>query len=108
MAEASPRAPVGGYVAPRDDDPVPPGVLRVRFFAAARDAAGVPTTDVPAGMSLDALLAHVLDAPGGAADLVRVLERSTFLVDGRRRDRADPAPLPSGTTVDVLPPFAGG
>jgi len=95
---------------PGDETPqsVPPGVLRVRFFAAARDAAGVPSMEVPAGMSLDALLAHVLDAHAGDAALARVLERSTFLVDGLRRDRGDPAPLATGTTVDVLPPFAGG
>ncbi len=39
--------------------------------------------------------------------LARVLDRSSYLVDGVAcHDRT--APLPADATVDVLPPFAGG
>ncbi len=38
--------------------------------------------------------------------LGEVLERCTFLVDGKNAERA--ATLEGATRVDVLPPFAGG
>jgi len=75
----------------------------VRFFAAARAAAG--RAEQPAeAPTLDALL-------GGLAaqndQLATVLTRCSFLVDGLAwHDRS--APLPPAATVDVLPPFAGG
>ena len=80
-----------------------PGVVRVRFFAAAREAAGQAETSVSG-----ATLSDVVAALGGNQNLVDVLSRSTFLVDGTRRALGDPTPLPAGATVDVLPPFAGG
>ncbi|MFC6019054.1 MoaD/ThiS family protein [Plantactinospora solaniradicis] len=77
----------------------------VRYFAAARAAAGVPEETVPGGCSLD----HLADALAvrHGARLATVLEMASFLVDGVAwHDRQ--APLPPGATVDVLPPFAGG
>lgn len=76
----------------------------VRFFAAARAAAGA-TEEQVAAASLDALIATLVARHGD--DLARVLTVSSFLVDGAAwHDRA--APLPAASTVDVLPPFAGG
>lgn len=81
-----------------------PGVITVRFFAGARAAAGVSEAAVPADCTLDELVATLSTRHGPR--LGTVLAAASFLVDGvpcRDRDR----PLPA-TTVDVLPPFAGG
>jgi len=79
--------------------------LVVRYFAAARAAAGVPEETVPGGHSLDHLTGELAGRHG--ARLATVLEMASFLVDGVAwHDRQ--APLPPGATVDVLPPFAGG
>ena len=76
----------------------------VRYFAAARAAAGRAEESVPAGTLAD-LVALVSQQHGER--LASVLAASSFLVDGlAAHDRA--APLPAGATVDVLPPFAGG
>jgi sulfur-carrier protein len=79
-------------------------VVLVRFFAAARAAAGTQEEKTTAG-SLDDLVA-TLGADHGEP-LATVLKRCSFLVDGLAwHDRS--APLPADVTVDVLPPFAGG
>jgi molybdopterin synthase sulfur carrier subunit len=81
--------------------------VTVRWFAAARAAAGVETerVDVPPGATVDILLKTVRVAHGD--DLARVLDRCSFLLDEVAvRDRS--APLHDGAVVDVLPPFAGG
>jgi molybdopterin converting factor small subunit len=82
---------------------VPPTVT-VRYFAGARAAAGVDTETCTAG-SLAELVDQIVVAHGER--LERVLAACSFLVDGTStRDRA--ATLAPGSTVDVLPPFAGG
>jgi len=79
-------------------------VAHVRFFAAARAAAGAPTQEQPAASVAD-LLACLTSQHGEA--LARVLARSSVLVDGVVcHDRSEP--LAAGATVDILPPFAGG
>jgi sulfur-carrier protein len=79
-------------------------VATVRYFAAARAAAGTPEESIEAG-SLDELIT-VLGRQHGER-LTLVLKACSYLVDGlARHDRA--APLPGHCTVDVLPPFAGG
>jgi molybdopterin converting factor small subunit len=81
--------------------------VTVRYFAAARAAAGVETEplELPAGATIADALAAARERHG--ADLSRVLERCSFLLDEVAvRDRS--APLPDGATLDVLPPFAGG
>ena len=77
--------------------------VTIRYWAAAKSAAGVAEEQVEAVTLDDALAAAV--AVRGAA-LERVLARCSFLVDGVRGDRS--AALPAGATVEVLPPFAGG
>ncbi|MBB6039943.1 molybdopterin converting factor small subunit [Phytomonospora endophytica] len=76
--------------------------MTVRFFAAARAAAGTPETTLAAA-DLDTLRAGLAEKFGG--ELARVLSVSSFLVDGVV---ARGGPLAEGTVVDVLPPFAGG
>ena len=81
--------------------------VAVRYFAAARAAAGVETetVDVPPGATVDILLKTVRAARGDA--LGRVLDRCSFLLDEIAvRDRD--IPVHDGAQVDVLPPFAGG
>ncbi|GEM00170.1 MoaD/ThiS family protein [Cellulomonas terrae] len=78
-------------------------MITVRYFAAAAEAAGVDTEQLPAGSAAQVRTAMVA-AHGAGLD--RVLGRCSLLADGTRVDGDDP--VPSGTTLDVLPPFAGG
>ncbi len=79
-------------------------MLTVRFFAGARAAAGVPSTELPA-TSIDELVGLLGERYGER--LAVVLTAASFLVDGLAcHDRQ--AAVPTGATVDVLPPFAGG
>jgi sulfur-carrier protein len=88
--------------------------LNVRYFAAARAAAGVEEElfDLPAGATVEALLHAVLDVerpapPAGTPPLARLLARSSFLLNEVAvRDRT--VLLGPDDVVDVLPPFAGG
>ncbi len=76
----------------------------VRFFAAARAAAGRTEEELPPG-SLDGLLVELARRHGER--LALVLKASSFLVDGV--SCRDPSNVVSDeSTVDVLPPFAGG
>jgi sulfur-carrier protein len=80
--------------------------VTVRYFAAAKAAAGAETgrVAVPPGATLDDLIATL---GRDNADLAKVLVRCSFLRDGVAvRDHAQR--LAPGVTVDVLPPFAGG
>ncbi|MGI5951423.1 MAG: MoaD/ThiS family protein [Brooklawnia sp.] len=78
----------------------------VRFFAGAAEAAGAQTRSVqlPAGSSLADLVTRL---GSGNEQLAKVLQVCTLLTDGRPSQSSDL--LPAGqTSVDVLPPFAGG
>jgi molybdopterin converting factor small subunit len=79
-------------------------VVTVRYWAAARAAAGCAEESVDAGT-----VGELIAAIGTRPPLARVLGASSLLVDGSavRRDDAG-HPLPGGSVVDVLPPFAGG
>ncbi len=79
----------------------------VRYFAAARAAAGVETEKIQldAGASVADLLAVVAQEHG--PELARVLQRCSFLLDEVAvRDRE--IEVGHDPTLDVLPPFAGG
>jgi molybdopterin synthase sulfur carrier subunit len=79
-------------------------MLTVRYFAGARAAAGVPVESIRAATIDD--LTRILTERHGER-LAVVLKAASFLVDGLScHDRH--ADLPAGSTVDVLPPFAGG
>ncbi|WP_338697994.1 MoaD/ThiS family protein [Streptomyces sp. Q6] len=79
----------------------------IRYWAAAKAAAGIAEEPYDAE-TLAAALAGVRTRHPG--DLVRVLQRSSFLVDGDpvgTREH-ETVRLAEGGTVEVLPPFAGG
>ena len=80
--------------------------VTVRFFAAARAAAGTDAESVPldTGTTLDEVVNELCCR---SDELARVLQMCSFLCDGVAvRDRG--IALSSGQLVDVLPPFAGG
>ena len=82
----------------------------VRYWAAAKAAAGVAEESFPQQPDLASLLDAVRERHGADGRLAEVLARCSYLVDETspgRRAAAD-VPLPAGATVDVLPPFAGG
>lgn len=87
--------------APCPDSPGTPTVT-VRYWAAARAAAGVDGEQVQAS-TVGQALAECL---GRHAALAQVLAVATFLLDGQAVRRA--APLADGSVLEVLPPFAGG
>ncbi|MGZ4620280.1 MAG: MoaD/ThiS family protein [Frankiaceae bacterium] len=81
------------------------GQVVVRFWAAAREAAGCGEENVPAG-PLPVVLANAVERHPG---LGPVLPVCSVLVDGQRVGRDDPeAVVAPGAVVEVLPPFAGG
>jgi len=68
------------------------GMVTVRYWAAAKQAAGVAEEKVSAGT------------------LAAVLARSSFLVDGAPVGSRPPGSvqLADAAVIEVLPPFAGG
>ena len=83
--------------------------VTIRYWAAAREAAGVDEEPVEAQTLAEAL--EVIAARRGDGTRLRaVLARSSFLVDGAsagHRIAADLV-LQDGAVVEVLPQFAGG
>lgn len=77
-------------------------MARVRYFAAAEEAAGRDAE------SRDETSLGALRAALGAEhpELGVILPRCAVLVDGARA--GDDAPLGVDSLVDILPPFAGG
>ena len=80
--------------------------VTVRYFAAARAAAGAEseTVVVRPGTTVAELVDRI--AARGSR-LASVLGRCSYLCDGVAV-RDETAPLCAGNTLDVLPPFAGG
>jgi len=76
--------------------------VTIRYFAAARAAAGESAATVQA----DSVKELVDTVSVGRPELARVLGICSFLLDGERVDLT--APLSDGAKVDALPPFAGG
>ena len=86
----------------------------LRYWAAAREAAGTAEDEVSAG-TLGEALAEALDRTEGrsgadGARLARLFGLCSYLVDGDPVGRRDPGTvrLRPGAVVEVLPPFAGG
>ncbi|BCO34527.1 MoaD/ThiS family protein [Mycobacterium heckeshornense] len=85
-----------------------PGEVRVtvRYFAAARAAAGADSETV--SVRPGATVADLVDCLATKnARLAKVLSRCSYLSDGIAVRDTHTA-LRSGETIDVLPPFAGG
>jgi len=81
--------------------------LRIRYFAAAAEAAGTGEEywECSDGLTLADLASELVARHG--EPLARVLAVSSFLVDGTVTKDLH-RELPADATVDVLPPFAGG
>ncbi|MBO0829807.1 MAG: MoaD/ThiS family protein [Streptosporangiales bacterium] len=80
----------------------------IRYWAAARDAAGTAEESYQAD-DLGELLELVRGQHGGGR-FADVLACCSFLVDGAPVGTRSPdsVVLPEGATVEALPPFAGG
>jgi sulfur-carrier protein len=91
-------------------------IVTMRYWAAAKEAAGVAEETVTAD-TLAAALTVVggerrenAGATAGGSALSTVLARSSFLIDGHPVGlrAADSVVLAEGAVIEVLPPFAGG
>lgn len=87
------------------------GQIRVRYWAAAKAAAGVAEDDleVEAALPLDEVVRRAVDLHPRTR-LADVLQVCSALVDDRPVKRLDPATVlvEPGQSVEFLPPFAGG
>ena len=83
--------------------------VTIRYWAAARAAAGVDAEPVEAGTLADAL-EQILARREDGARLRSVLATSSFLVNGTRAARESAADLilHDAAVIEVLPQFAGG
>ncbi|HET7012925.1 MAG TPA: MoaD/ThiS family protein [Streptosporangiaceae bacterium] len=87
-------------------------IVTLRYWAAAKDAAGVADEKVEATTLADALASALDQAgrPGNPLRLRTVMSRSSFLIDGQpvgKRPHESIA-LSDDAVIEVLPPFAGG
>lgn len=83
--------------------------VMIRYWAAAKDAAGIPEESVEADSLAEALNAAITRRQPGAR-LSEVFARSSFLVNAAPVGRAarETYMLDEGAVIEVLPPFAGG
>lgn len=83
--------------------------VTIRYWAAAREAAGTPEESVDAVSLAGALDAAVARRPSGSR-LPEIFARSSFLIDANPAGRAakESIMLDDGAVIEVLPPFAGG
>ena len=84
----------------------PAMALTVRYFAAAREAAGADSAvlSLKNGATVDDAIRELC---GQSDKMILVLQKCSFLCDGVAvRDRT--TVLRPHQTLDVLPPFAGG
>ena len=85
--------------------------VTLRYWAAARDAAGKAEDTVSADTLAAALAAARRRVPAErAARFGAVLARSSVLLDGQQVGTRDPEAvrLSDASVIEVLPPFAGG
>jgi len=84
-------------------------MVTMRYWAAAKQAAGVAQETLSAATLAEALAAAVANRPA-APDFQAVLARSSFLVNGEQAGgrAAETVSLQEGAVIEVLPPFAGG
>jgi molybdopterin converting factor small subunit len=93
-------------------DDSPAGQVRLRYWAAARAAAGVEddVIDVSGPTMLAELKARALELHASSARFAPVLDTCSVLVGDRPVGSADArsVEVSPGQTVEFLPPFAGG
>ncbi|MEX0663167.1 MAG: MoaD family protein [Acidimicrobiia bacterium] len=80
-------------------------MVRLRLFAAARDAAGTASEDIEAA-TVGEVLTHARAAYG--SQFVEVLEHSRVWLNGDEPTEGDATPVADGDEVAVLPPVSGG
>jgi molybdopterin synthase sulfur carrier subunit len=83
--------------------------VTIRYWAAAKEAAGIQEESVEAS-TLSELLNTVVASRKPDGRLATVLARSSFLVNADPVGRAakESIVLDDGAVIEVLPPFAGG
>jgi sulfur-carrier protein len=81
-------------------------IVTLRYWAAAKEAAGAAEETITAETLAEALAA----ASGEDSRLRAVLARSSFLIDGVPVGirATDTITLSDASVIEVLPPFAGG
>jgi sulfur-carrier protein len=81
-------------------------IVTLRYWAAAKDAAGAAEKTITAETLAEALAA----ASGQDPRLRAVFARSSFLIDGMPVGvrATDTVTLSDAAVIEVLPPFAGG
>ncbi len=88
------------------------GCVHVRLWAAARSAAGAPEVDVEVSgpVTLGWLRDEVVRRHPASDRLPRVLAVCSVLIGDQPVGTADPGSVEvaPGSTVEFLPPFAGG
>ncbi|MGH3744109.1 MAG: MoaD/ThiS family protein [Mycobacteriales bacterium] len=77
----------------------------IRFWAGAREVAGVAEQSLGAG-SLTEVLAALRREHGPRMEAL--LSISVLLLDGGQVARDADVDVPDGSTLEVLPPYAGG
>lgn len=84
--------------------------VQVRYWAAAKAAAGTEAEFIDAGPLADALDAVLASRADGDGRFAAVLARASVLVDGTRvsRQAAATTILGDQAVIEVLPPFARG
>ncbi len=90
-------------------------IVTLRYWAAAKEAAGIAEETISAGTLAEALAAargraEGSDPAGPDSRLRAILARSSFLVDGMPVGTRAPESvvLSDAAVIEVLPPFAGG
>jgi len=83
--------------------------VTIRYWAAAKEAAGIAEESLEAVTLRDALNTAVANRRPGS-QLATVIARSSFLVNADPVGRAakESIVLDEGAVIEVLPPFAGG
>ena len=84
-------------------------IVTLRYWAAAKEAAGVAEETIDA-RTLAGALAAAAGRSEQRARFSAVLARSSFLIDGMPVGTRAPEDvvLADAATIEVLPPFAGG
>lgn len=90
-------------------------IVTLRYWAAAKEAAGIAEETISAETLADALAAAGGQAASGGqagrdSRLRAILARSSFLIDGLPVGTRAPETvvLSDASVIEVLPPFAGG
>lgn len=83
--------------------------VTIRYWAAAKEAAGMPEESLEAVSLADALEVAIARRTSDSR-LRDIFARSSFLVDAAPVGRAarESVLLGDGSVIEVLPPFAGG